>query len=47
MARRTFVHIGTPKSGTTYLQSLWWHNREDLAARGLLSDPGALRTKTL
>lgn len=40
MARRVFVHIGTPKSGTTYLQSLWWHNHVALAKRGLLL-PGA------
>ncbi len=41
MARRVFVHIGTPKSGTTYLQSLWWHNREALADRGLLLPGGS------
>lgn len=41
MARRVFVHIGTPKSGTTYLQSLWWHNREALAGRGLLLPGGS------
>ncbi|WP_210650485.1 hypothetical protein [Nocardioides sp. SYSU D00065] len=40
MARRVLVHIGTPKSGTTYLQSLWWHNHVALARRGLLL-PGA------
>ena len=36
MAQRVFVHIGTPKSGTTYLQRLWWHHREAMAERGLL-----------
>lgn len=41
MARRVFVHIGTPKSGTTYLQSLWWHNRDTLAERGLLLPGGS------
>lgn len=40
MARRAFVHVGTPKSGTTYLQSLWWHNAGALARQGLLL-PGA------
>ncbi len=35
VARRVFLHIGTPKSGTTYLQSLWWHNSAALAERGL------------
>lgn len=41
MARRVFVHIGTPKSGTTYLQSLWWHNAADLAEQGLLLPGGS------
>lgn len=41
MARRVFVHLGTPKSGTTYLQSLWWHHRDALAARGLLLPGGS------
>lgn len=36
MAHRVFLHVGTPKSGTSYLQSLWWHNRDELAAQGLL-----------
>lgn len=35
MARRVFIHIGTPKSGTTYLQSLWWHNQLALAGQYL------------
>ncbi len=41
MARRVLLHIGTPKSGTTYLQSLWWHNRDALAGRGLLLPGGS------
>ncbi len=41
MARRVFVHLGTPKSGTTYLQSLWWHNRQALAGQGLLLPGGS------
>lgn len=41
MARRVFVHIGTPKSGTTYLQSLWWHNHAALADQGLLLPGGS------
>ncbi len=41
MARRVFVHIGTPKSGTTYLQSLWWHHHEALADGGLLLPGGS------
>ena len=30
MAERAFVHIGTPKSGTTYLQTRLWANRAQL-----------------
>lgn len=41
MARRVLLHIGTPKSGTTYLQSLWWHNHAALAAQGLLLPGGS------
>lgn len=36
MAQRTFLHIGTPKSGTTYLQSVLWRNAAALRAHGLL-----------
>lgn len=36
MARRLFLHVGTPKSGTTFLQSVWWANREALLEQGLL-----------
>jgi len=36
VARQVFLHVGTPKSGTTFLQSLWWHHRDALAERGLL-----------
>lgn len=41
MAQRAFVHIGTPKSGTTYLQSRWWHHAAALADRGLLLPGGS------
>lgn len=40
MAHRLFLHVGTPKSGSTYLQARWWHNRDELARQGLLL-PGA------
>ncbi|GAB3439161.1 hypothetical protein [Actinophytocola sediminis] len=33
--RRVFLHIGTPKSGTTYLQEVLWHNQESLGAAGV------------
>ena len=31
-----YLHIGTPKSGTTYLQGALEHNRDKLAAHGVL-----------
>jgi hypothetical protein len=36
MARRVFLHCGTAKSGTTFLQDLWWRHRDELRERGLL-----------
>ncbi|MGH3506024.1 MAG: hypothetical protein ACRDO2_02335 [Nocardioidaceae bacterium] len=36
MPPKVFLHIGTPKSGTTYLQSRFVRNAERAAARGLL-----------
>ena len=36
MARRAFLHVGTAKSGTSYLQDLWWRHRDELRDRGLL-----------
>ncbi|MCW2785162.1 MAG: hypothetical protein JWP74_1679 [Marmoricola sp.] len=35
MARRVFLHIGTPKSGTTYLQDRFALNRDAIAKAGL------------
>lgn len=35
MPRRVFLHIGTPKSGTTYLQERWRLSRDVLAEQGL------------
>lgn len=43
MARRAFLHLGTAKSGTTYLQELWWRHRDRLRERGLLLPGVALR----
>lgn len=43
MARRAFLHVGTPKSGTSYLQSLWWHHHDELRTQGLLLPGSALR----
>jgi hypothetical protein len=36
VADRVVLHVGTPKAGTTYLQTLLWANREALAAAGTL-----------
>jgi len=41
MARRTFLHVGTPKSATTYLQYVLWKSaRRPMKEHGLLL-PGA------
>src|SRR6202142_3436662 len=32
---RVLVHIGEPKTGTTFLQQVMWSNRAELAARGV------------
>ena len=42
MARRAFLHVGTAKSGTSYLQDRWWQHRDALRAQGLLL-PGSGR----
>lgn len=36
MARRLFMHVGTPKSGTTYLQNTLWEHQESLRNAGIL-----------
>ncbi len=36
MARRVFLHLGLPKTGTSYLQTIVWAHREELRAAGLL-----------
>lgn len=36
MADRVYVHIGAPKSGTTFLQTLLWSNQQNLAESGVL-----------
>lgn len=43
MARRVFLHCGTAKSGTTFLQDLWWRHRDELRELGLLLPGTALR----
>ena len=36
MAERVFLHVGLPKTGTTYLQSVLWANAEELRGQGVL-----------
>lgn len=36
MAERFVLHVGTPKAGTTYLQTILWANQEALRAAGVL-----------
>jgi hypothetical protein len=43
---RVFLHIGLPKTGTTYLQRALWHNKEVLGEAGLLL-PGRHRRRHL
>jgi hypothetical protein len=46
VTRRAFLHIGLPKTGTTYLQQVLWDNKARLAERGVLL-PGATRRRHL
>jgi hypothetical protein len=36
MAKRLFFHVGVPKTGTTYLQSVIWANKAALRGQGVL-----------
>ncbi|MQA03819.1 MAG: hypothetical protein GEV07_14210 [Streptosporangiales bacterium] len=36
MAERVFLHVGAPKTGTTYLQQMLWGNRSALKNEGIL-----------
>ncbi|MGH3498460.1 MAG: hypothetical protein ACRDP1_13445 [Nocardioidaceae bacterium] len=36
MTHPVFLHIGPPRSGTSYLRNLVWHNKRTLARHGLL-----------
>ncbi len=33
---KVFLHIGEPKTGTTFLQQVMWRNRSELAAQGVV-----------
>ncbi|HLX48136.1 MAG TPA: hypothetical protein VKS82_07380 [Streptosporangiaceae bacterium] len=35
-APKVFLHIGEPKTGTTFLQQVMWRNRAELAAQGVV-----------
>ena len=45
-SRRAFLHVGLPKTGTTYLQHVLWGNKDALAERGVLL-PGPTRRRHL
>ena len=35
MAEKVFLHVGLPKTATTYLQTIMWGNRPALEAQGV------------
>jgi hypothetical protein len=35
VAERVFLHVGPPKTGTTYLQEMLWRHRERLEDAGI------------
>jgi hypothetical protein len=41
MATDVYLHIGLPKTGTTYLQTTMWENREALSEQGFLYPGGS------
>src|SRR6478736_2566289 len=46
MASKVYLHIGLPKTATTYLQTILWGNRETLEGQGVLL-PGQERADHL
>jgi hypothetical protein len=36
MARRVYLHIGPPKTGTSFLQAAWFRHRTEMAEQGVL-----------
>lgn len=47
VAERVVVHVGQPKTGTTYLQTIAWHHRTQLAERDGVLLPGDQRVDHL
>ncbi len=43
MARTVFFHVGLPKTGTTYLQTLMWAHRDELMGQGVLLPGDSVR----
>ena len=43
MPRLVFLHVGSPKTGTTYLQAILWRNRELLGEDGVLLPGTSIR----
>jgi hypothetical protein len=41
MARRAYIHVGLPKTGTTYLQQTLWESQRQLAEDGVLLPGGS------
>jgi hypothetical protein len=46
VAERVYLHIGLPKTATTYLQRILWEHRDQMRGEGLLL-PGAARREHL
>lgn len=46
MAERVYLHIGLPKTATTYLQRILWEHQDQMRGEGLLL-PGAARREHL
>ena len=42
MVERVFVHVGLPKTATSYLQTILWSQRDALRERGVVV-PGSER----
>jgi hypothetical protein len=42
MVRRIFLHVGAPKTGSTYVQNVLWQNREALKGAGILLPGSAM-----